>query len=106
MLSQWSIENCRPFQLVHDSGLKNFAEFIASVGAKYGADVDMEKLLPHATTVSRNINDLFDSAFAKVKKEIGEDCNNGYGLTSDIWTDNYLRQSYISLTMHHIKNGQ
>lgn len=106
LICQWSVENCRPFQIVHDSGLKQFAEFMVSVGAKYGANVDVEKLLPHATTISRNISNLFETTFAKVKYEISLNCNHGYGLTSDLWTDNYIRQSYICLTIHYIKNGQ
>lgn len=106
LFSQWCIQNCRPFQIVEDNGLNQLVEFMVSVGAKYGANVDVKKLLPHSTTISRNICNLYNDAFAKVKYEISLDCNNGYGLTSDLWTDNYIRQSYICLTMHYIKNGQ
>lgn len=103
---QWFIENCRPFEIAHDSGLKRFSEFLVQVGAKYGAHVNIEKLLPHPTTVSRNLSHLFDATFAKVKNEISVNCKYGFGLTSDMWTDNYLRQSYISLTIHYNNDGQ
>lgn len=106
LLTQWCIDNCRPFQFIQDSGLKNFFNFLISVGAKYGSNVDVEKLLPHSSTVSRNINNIYDATLNNVKIEIAEYCKYGYGFTSDIWTDNYLRQSYISLTIHYVVNGQ
>lgn len=106
LLSQWCIDNCRSYQLVQDSGFKQFAEFMASVGVKYGAAVDLDNLLPQPTIMSDRINKLYDTACSSIKQIIAEECNNDYGLTSDIWKDGYLQQSYISLTMHYINNGQ
>lgn len=42
----------------------------------------------------------------KIKKEIATIKSNGYGLTSDLWTDNFLKKTYIALTMHYIKEGE
>lgn len=106
LICQWFTANCRPFQLIEDSGLKDFAMFMVRIGVKYGENVDIDKLLPHSTTVSRNIDTLFETTFSKVKHEISVNCKNGYGLTSGIFTDDYLRQSYLSLTIHYNKNGQ
>jgi len=32
--TEWTIKNCRPFNLIADSGLKNIAQFFISVCAK------------------------------------------------------------------------
>lgn len=106
LFSEWCIKNCRPFQFVQDTGLMQISEFLISIGAKYGPNVDVEKLLPHPTTISRNIEKIYEATFLNVKHEINAVCKNGFGLTSDIWTDNYLRKSYISLTIHYTKNDQ
>lgn len=106
LVTEWTIENCRPFNIIRDCGLRNFVEFLISIGAKYGQNVDIDKLLPHPTTVSRNIQNLHNKYFEVVKTEIMSVKNIGYGLTSDIWTDNYLRTTYLSLTIHYVKEGK
>lgn len=106
IFTQWCIGNCRPFQLVQDSGLISYSEFLISVARKYGGSIDIGKLLPHPTTLSRNVNGLYYNMLAKIQNEIHTNCKYGYGLTTDILTDNYLRKSYMSLTIHFIKNGQ
>lgn len=66
-----------------------------TLAAKYGANLDVEKLLPHPTTISRNIGKVYKTTYEK-----------GYGLTSDLWTDNYLKSSHLSLSIHFIKYGK
>lgn len=108
ILTEWVIANCRPFQIVKDSGLLKFSEFLVSIGAKYGLHVNVEALLPHPTTISRNVSTLYDKTLAKVKNDLQFVTGNkiGFGLTSDIWTDNYIRTSYVSLTIHYTKDGE
>lgn len=106
IITQWCIGNCRPFQLVQDSGLISYSEFLISVATKYGGSIAIEKLLPHPITLSRNVEGLYDNMLAKIQKEVHINCKYGYGLTTDLLTDNYLRKSYMSLAIHFIKNGQ
>lgn len=101
VVTEWVVKNCRPLKIIDDSGLKNFASFLIKVGATFGPNVDVEKLLPHPTTVSRNIETLYESHFGPIKNEIQKYKAFGYAITSDIWTDN----SYLSCTIHYIMDG-
>lgn len=104
--TEWIIKNCRSFKMIEDDGLKKFAELMLSLGAKYGPNVDVHKLLPHPTTISRNIDKVYITIYDSIKSELGEISTSGYGLTSDLWSDSYLKISYLSLTIHFIKNGK
>lgn len=105
IFTEWTIANCRPFRIVEDSGLKKVADFFISLGAKHGKNVDINSALPHPTTVSRNIHKLYQTYFQQISSEISSIKNIGFGLTSDIWTDNYIRKSYLSLTIHYINDS-
>lgn len=105
IITKWSVKNCRFFKMIQDSGLKQFAAFLIKVGATFGPNVNVEKLLPNPTTISRNISAIYETYFEKTKQDIISFKSFGYPVTSDIWTDNYLRSSYISCTIHYIKEG-
>lgn len=52
VVTEWVIQNCRPFKIVEDSGLKKFASILIKVGASFGSNVDVEKSLPHSINIS------------------------------------------------------
>lgn len=99
------MENCRPFQLVADTGFHKVAKFLLSVGANFGTNVDIRSILPHPTTISRNIMNVYNKHFNKIKTEINSVKSVGFGLTSDLWTDNFIRRTYIAVTIHYIIDG-
>lgn len=105
VVTEWVVKNCRPLKIIDDSGIKKFASFLINVGATYGGNVDVNKLLPHPTTLSRNISTIYSSHFGPIKSEIQTYKAFGYAITSDIWTDDYLKASYLSCTVHYIKEG-
>lgn len=105
ILTEWSIENCRPFKIVADSGFEKVGKHLVSVGARYGPNVDLNDLLPHPTTISRNIGKVYKNYFEKIKSEIAQIKSVGFGLTSDLWTDDFLKKTYISLTVHYVKDA-
>lgn len=41
VMTEWTVENCRSFKMIEDSGLKKFASFLISVGAQYGQNVTL-----------------------------------------------------------------
>lgn len=106
ILTEWVVENCRPFKMIGDSGLKKYASFLISVGAQYGENVMLESLIPHSTTLSRNVDKLYERYFNEVKLELNDIKPYGYGITTDMWTDNYLKMSYLAVTIHYVKKGE
>lgn len=105
-VTQWTIKNCRPFKMVADEGLVKYTELILSIGEKYGAEVEVEKMLPHPTTVSRNIEKLYGQTYDILKAEINTFSGSGFAFTTDLWTDNYSKTSYLAVTIHFIKNAK
>lgn len=47
------VEDCRPFSSVEGKGFRKMIEKCVQMGAKYGANIDFEQLIPTAKTLSR-----------------------------------------------------
>lgn len=105
LLTKWVVRNCRPYNIVADTGLEEVLEHFALIGSKYGSNVDVKKTLPHPTTVSRNVANLYSQCFQSVREEISSIKDNGFSITSDLWTDDYMKKTYIAATIHFIKDG-
>ncbi|CAG8841620.1 41395_t:CDS:2, partial [Gigaspora margarita] len=73
-------KDLRPFEIIEGEGFRDFSQEMINIGAKFG-QIQIDDLFPHPTTISRNI-------------------------IKNMWTDNYKKLSYISLTVHFIKNWQ
>lgn len=105
IFTEWTIESCRPFKIVEDSVFTKITEYLISIGAKFESNVYVQTLLPHPTTISRNISKVHNSHFHNIKTEILSVKCIGYGLTSDLWKDDYLRKTYLAFTIQYIKDG-
>ncbi|CAH1770381.1 7853_t:CDS:1, partial [Entrophospora sp. SA101] len=93
-----------PFETIVGLGFQELAQEFIKIGSIYG-NVSIEELLPHPTTISRNTlkeAELVKSALAESLLEFFR--ISGGAFTTDCWTDNYRKISYISLTVHFIDN--
>lgn len=86
---------------VAGSGFHQVAKIFSQLGAKYGelSDENIAELLPHPTTVTRNIEkiaikgrecltDLLELIFTRI----------GGAISLDGWQDNYKRTNYLGVT--------
>lgn len=89
---------------MNDEGLFNLAQFVLNTGHTHGQNVDVRSLLPHLSTVARNVSKLYDDQRVLLKEKIAEIKKNGFAITCDLWTDNFLKTSYLGATIHFIKN--
>lgn len=105
LITKWAVRNCRPYNIVADSGLEEVLEHFTLIGSKYGSNVDVKKSLPHPTTVSRNVENLYRLCFQSVREEISSIKETGFSITSDLWTDDYIKKTYIAATIHFVKDG-
>ncbi|KAL4097820.1 hypothetical protein QTP88_022528 [Uroleucon formosanum] len=112
-LKDETIEKCvkyccmdiKPMYSIEGEGFKQFGQFLLDVGAKYGK-IDIADILPHPTTVSRHIetttkelrNNIFKDLFFIIEKKY---CAS----TCDLWTDDFRRNSYMSITLHYIDDN-
>lgn len=90
----------RAFQAVTGVGFVNLAQHFVSVGARHGM-INVSTILPHPTTVSRNVSKVrtqkLEEVFPIIQKAIENDECAG---TTDGWTDNHKKYSYLSMTSH------
>lgn len=100
----WAIHNLVPFSVVSTEGFVNVTEKLVNIGAKYGGSVDIADMLPHRTTVSRNISTIYNHLLPEIKNEL-QNINLG-GVASDIWSDNYKRLAYIYVTINYFLDGK
>lgn len=47
----------------------------------------------------------FKIHFSILKTDVTAVAETGYALTSDVWTDNFLKMSFLAVTIHYIKDS-
>lgn len=60
IVTNWAIENCRPFKIVNDTRLRHLIQHCIEIGATFGQNVNIETLVPHPTTISNNLAKLYE----------------------------------------------
>lgn len=84
-------QDIRPMDIIAESGFKSLANYLISVGSKYG-EVSAKNLLPHPTTVQRNMLKISD-----IKRKVVIEYVHSFieeelvAATPDMWTDNYKK---------------
>lgn len=103
--THWAISNLVPFATVSGKGFKLVAEELIKIGGSYpNQEIDIDHLIPHRTTISNNVNQLYEHYIVHIKQEVS---SVKFGaLTTDLWSDSYKRLAYIGVTMHYIINGE
>lgn len=85
-------------------GFRKIAQHFVDLGSTYKA-FDVAKILPHPSTVSRNIKNSFAEAM-KSNVQGAKDANiySAYGIagTTDHWTCKFSHDSFTSLSVHYI----
>lgn len=88
-----------------ENGFKELGQYLVNLGAKY-EHMDIDNLLPHPTTISRNTikttKELGDKLMLELMPYFNENCCTA---TTDMWIDDYKKISYISITIHYINEN-
>lgn len=85
-------EDLAPFEIVQKRG---FVKFLLKNNV-----IKHEDELPDPSTVSRSgLNAVYDQTVSAVKAII-KDSPQTVGITTDMWTDNYKKRSYMTVTLH------
>lgn len=99
-LVEFCAADVRAFQTVTGKGFVSLAQHFLSVGARRG-EIDVATILPHPTTVSRNIPRIKAIKLEEVHPIIQKAIENyECAATTDCWTDDHKKNCYISLTVH------
>ena len=99
---EFCCEDIRSFQTVAGLGFQKLAQELINTGATYGR-VSAQTLLPDPTTVSRNCHkkatEKRDTLVGEIKEVMSE---IQVGMTTDMWTDDYRKVSYMTITCHYV----
>jgi hypothetical protein len=94
-------QDLRPLNLTKGNGFRTIAAALINIGATYG-NVDVDSLLSHPSTLKRKFLDqVFLDTQDNVKKTV-QDCISfpELSFTSDMWTNTFTQDHYLSLTVH------
>ena len=103
--SEKLVNDFRPFTTLEGRGFLELAQTLVDLTAKYGY-FKVENVMPARTTVSKKVRELSKDALDTVMVSIKEHLRQSHrvAFTTDMWTDNYKKKSFISLTCHYISD--
>ena len=98
-LVNFCAKDIRPFSIVDGEGFKEFCQTLIMIGAKNG-NLDINDVMPSRVTVSRKVEDKYNLLKSQFKESISK--NDSFGITLDMWTNQYNHTSFLALTSHYI----
>lgn len=100
-LVEFCAKDLRPFEIVLGEGFKKLIQHIWSMGAIYG-DMDVSCILPHPTTISRNVAAIKEKKQQKILPVIEDAIIRGEcSATTDMWTEDYKKNHFLTMTAHY-----
>ncbi|KAL0162267.1 hypothetical protein M9458_041663 [Cirrhinus mrigala] len=106
-LTEKCVEYCckdiRPFRSIEGGGFVELAQQLINVGATYGS-VAAQDVLPDPTTVSKRCRELATEKRKKLVEQLNDVLTevNSIGMTTNIWTEDYHKLSYMTITCHFV----
>ncbi|CAF1646807.1 unnamed protein product, partial [Didymodactylos carnosus] len=101
-IAEWSSMNSRPFRLVEGDGFKKVVQELLSIGHIYGPHKS-DDVLPCANTVKNKIEELAQNNRTELSKKLIYSAENQkLSLSPDLWTDSYVKQTYLGMTAHFV----
>lgn len=76
------------------------AQQLIHVGAVYGP-VAAQDVLPDPTTVSKRCHEMAKEERKRLVAQLNEEVKT-IGMTTDIWTEDYHKLSYMAITCHFL----
>ena len=92
----------RPFTAVEGEGFLSLCQTLVEYGAKYG-QFDVGKNMPCRTTISKHVDPIVNVVKKQVKEELQK--ARFIALTSDGWTDDFRKVSYITVTASYFDSS-
>lgn len=102
-LVEFCAKDMRPFEIVEGEGFRQLVQFIWSVGAMHGNEItNVTSILPHPTTVSRNVATIKEDMMKRVVPEIKNSMEAGEcSASTDMWTDDHKKNHFLTMTAHY-----
>ncbi|CAL9699746.1 unnamed protein product [Knipowitschia caucasica] len=97
-------KDLRPFYTVSGEGFQALAQELINIGASYGR-IAASSVLPHHGTISKACLEKAEMKREQLVSELKQTLASGdIGMSTDMWTDDYRKMSYIAITCHFINS--
>jgi len=97
-LIKFIASDIRPLSVVAGSGFQALCQSLVNFGARYG-QFDIKSALPDRSTLARNVPAVVDQTKEIVKEQLAG--SEYIAITTDGWTDDYRKVSYVTVTAHY-----
>lgn len=95
-----------PFEAVDGDGLLYLIQGVTDLQFKQSQPLNVRDIIPHSTTVSRNIHRQAEQEKQKLSETLIEALKVGnVSFTCDMWTDSFKQRSYTTITAHWISEN-
>lgn len=100
-LVEFCAKDMKPFEIVSGEGFRALVQHIWSLGAFYG-NRDVGDILPHPTTISRNVSSIKEKKEQQVLPVIENAMKNmECSATTDMWTETHRKNHFLTMTSHY-----
>ncbi|CAL9694246.1 unnamed protein product [Knipowitschia caucasica] len=97
-------KDLRPFYTVSGEGFQALAQELINIGASYGR-IAASSVLPHHGTISKACLEKAEMKREQLVSELKQTLASGdIGMSTDMWTDDYRKMSYIAITCQFINS--
>lgn len=98
---EWCAKDIRPFDVIKDHDFKELGQNLIKIGATHG-NIKIGDILVNPTTISRNVEKACIELKEKLIPELSEVLQKEMcAATTDMWTDDYRKNSYLTFTVHY-----
>lgn len=98
------VKDRRPYYAVQGDGFIDVCKAMVRLGQKYPKlnNNDIERIIPSRQTVANDVRIKSNQAIDIISRDLTECLKypGGFACTTDLWTDNFRRKSYLSITVH------
>ncbi|KAG4078080.1 hypothetical protein HA402_002131 [Bradysia odoriphaga] len=106
-LVEFCATDMRPFEIIQGEGFRQLAQFIWSMGSLHGNQfTDVTCILPHPTTISRNVTAIKEDTMKRVMPAIKNSMEDGEcSASTDMWTDSHRKNHFLTMTAHYFDHN-
>lgn len=98
------VKDLRPYAAIEGDGLIELCQSMVQLGQRYPnmSNDDVKKILPTRKTLSSDVLKRSTDVCNQISNDMRDAINfaGGFSCTSDLWTDNFKRKSYLCITAH------
>lgn len=95
-------KDIRPFNIVNGEGFEELAQELINVEAVCGR-VPVNSVIPRHVTIAKRCTDMAEEKMEALVQKLKTLLKNGtVAMTTDMWTEDYRKISYLTITCHFI----